>query len=207
MAIDKAVDSAALEANLTTIANAIREKAGTSDALAFPAGFAEAIAGISAGGGDILGHTFAAGSFTLAEDTTTEYVILSKDELFDAIKDDFPGATGLTHNVYLKQGTSAIALRCYISAIIWIDRTYASNVSNNQKELLAAHLPKHSLTSSMASVMYADSYGGATAKNYTDLSLDYNGFGIKFNESRAGYAGSKYNWLVFALDHGEVLGV
>ena len=50
MAIDKAVDSAALNANLTTIANAIREKAGTSGALAFPAGFAEAIAGIKAGG-------------------------------------------------------------------------------------------------------------------------------------------------------------
>jgi hypothetical protein len=48
MAFDKLVDSAALEANLKTVADAIREKAGTSDALAFPAGFAEAIGGISA---------------------------------------------------------------------------------------------------------------------------------------------------------------
>lgn len=50
MAFDKVVDSAVLESGLTSIANAIREKAGTSDALAFPAGFAEAIAAIESGG-------------------------------------------------------------------------------------------------------------------------------------------------------------
>lgn len=53
MAFDKVVDSAVLESGLTSIANAIREKAGTSDALAFPAGFAEAIAAIQAGGNEI----------------------------------------------------------------------------------------------------------------------------------------------------------
>lgn len=52
MAFDKVVDSAVLESGLTSIANAIREKAGTSDALAFPAGFAEAIASIESGGGN-----------------------------------------------------------------------------------------------------------------------------------------------------------
>ena len=51
MAFDKAVDSAVLDANLKTVADAIREKAGTSDSLVFPTGFAEAIAGIQAGGG------------------------------------------------------------------------------------------------------------------------------------------------------------
>jgi hypothetical protein len=39
--------------DLTSIANSIREKAGASDALAFPAGFAEAIAGIQAGGSSV----------------------------------------------------------------------------------------------------------------------------------------------------------
>lgn len=48
MAIDKAVDSAVLDAGLLQIANAIREKAGTEGALAFPDGFVEALA---AGGG------------------------------------------------------------------------------------------------------------------------------------------------------------
>lgn len=39
------------ENSLKTVADAIREKAGTSDSLVFPTGFAEAIAGIQAGGG------------------------------------------------------------------------------------------------------------------------------------------------------------
>lgn len=51
MAFDKVIDSAQLDAGLTTIANAIREKAGVNDNFAFPAGFAEAIAAIEAGGG------------------------------------------------------------------------------------------------------------------------------------------------------------
>lgn len=51
MAYDKVVDSAQLNAGLTTIANAIREKAGVSDNFTFPSGFAAAIAAIEAGGG------------------------------------------------------------------------------------------------------------------------------------------------------------
>lgn len=67
MAIDKAVDSSVLEAGLTTIANAIREKGGTSDTLAFPDGMAEAIAAIEAGGGNAV-----VGEFTLTEPLTTD---------------------------------------------------------------------------------------------------------------------------------------
>lgn len=50
MAIDKAVNSVALEFNLTAVADAIRAKTGGSDPLAFPSGMVEAIAGISGGG-------------------------------------------------------------------------------------------------------------------------------------------------------------
>ena len=68
MAKDKAVDSAVLNAGLTVIADAIREKAGTSDLLAFPAGMAEAIAAISSGGGDA--ENMIHGLYTPAEDVT-----------------------------------------------------------------------------------------------------------------------------------------
>jgi len=51
MAVDKLVDSAQLDAGLTSIANAIRTKGGTSAQLAFPAGFVSAVQAISAGGG------------------------------------------------------------------------------------------------------------------------------------------------------------
>lgn len=50
MAVDKLVDSAQLDADLMSIANAIRTKGGTSAQLAFPADFVSAIAAISGGG-------------------------------------------------------------------------------------------------------------------------------------------------------------
>lgn len=53
MAYDKVVDSTQLDADLTTVAAAIRSKGGTSAQLAFPAGFASAIAAISSGGADL----------------------------------------------------------------------------------------------------------------------------------------------------------
>lgn len=51
MAVDKLVDSAQLDADLTSVANAIRTKGGTSASLAFPAGFVQAIEDIPTGGG------------------------------------------------------------------------------------------------------------------------------------------------------------
>ena len=51
MAVDKLVDSVQLDADLTSVANAIRAKGGTSADLAFPAGFVSAVEAISGGGG------------------------------------------------------------------------------------------------------------------------------------------------------------
>lgn len=50
MAVDKFVDSTQLDADLTSVANAIRTKGGTSAQLAFPAGFVSAIQSIPSGG-------------------------------------------------------------------------------------------------------------------------------------------------------------
>ena len=69
MAYDKVVDSAQLNAALTATANAIREKAGNSDACLWDAstGFASLIAAIQAGGGGAVLW----GTFTVSEDTKT----------------------------------------------------------------------------------------------------------------------------------------
>ncbi len=53
MAYDKAVDSAQLDADLTSVADAIRTKGGTDAQLAFPAGFVSAVQAIAAGGADL----------------------------------------------------------------------------------------------------------------------------------------------------------
>lgn len=49
MAVDKLVDSAQLDSGLTSIANAIRTKGGTSAQMAFPAGFVSAVQAIPTG--------------------------------------------------------------------------------------------------------------------------------------------------------------
>lgn len=56
------------EASLTAVADAIREKGGTSEGLSFPEGFVNAVAGIQAGGGgDVL---FATGTIDVAKGET-----------------------------------------------------------------------------------------------------------------------------------------
>ena len=54
MAVDKLVDSTQLDADLTSVANAIRAKSGGSGQLAFPAGFVSEIGNISGGGDDVI---------------------------------------------------------------------------------------------------------------------------------------------------------
>ena len=49
MAYDKVVDSTSLDEGLTNIANKIREKSGTTDALSFPQGFVLAVDNIGGG--------------------------------------------------------------------------------------------------------------------------------------------------------------
>ena len=51
MAADKLVDSTQLDSDLTSVANAIRAKGGTSANLAFPSEFVAAIQNIPTGGG------------------------------------------------------------------------------------------------------------------------------------------------------------
>lgn len=60
MAVDKLVDSTQLDADLTSVANAIRTKGGTSAQMAFPNGFVSAIEDIPRGGGYDL-NDFATG--------------------------------------------------------------------------------------------------------------------------------------------------
>ena len=67
MAEHKVVNTTQLESDLTSIANAIREKTGGSDSLAFPNGFAEAIASI-VGLPNNITH-LATGTYTFASDT------------------------------------------------------------------------------------------------------------------------------------------
>lgn len=72
MAVDKLVDSTQLDSDLTSVANAIRTKGGTSGSLAFPSGFVSAINAISGGGGG--DYEIASGTFTPASASQTASV-------------------------------------------------------------------------------------------------------------------------------------
>ena len=96
MALDKVVDSAALDAGMTAVADVIRAKAGTTEPLAWPDGFKAAIEAISGGSGNAvqIGQesptpnfmnlfyaleqgTAATGTFTLASPLSGETLIFS----------------------------------------------------------------------------------------------------------------------------------
>lgn len=62
MAVDKLVDSSQLDADLLSVANAIRAKSGGSGSLAFPAGFLSEIGNISGGGGQSGAKVIASGT-------------------------------------------------------------------------------------------------------------------------------------------------
>ena len=76
MAIDKAINSAQLDADLTSVADAIRAKGGTSAALTFPAGFVSAVEAIETGGGEYSADDIAeaniSGAVVLKSATTVE---------------------------------------------------------------------------------------------------------------------------------------
>ena len=74
MAVDKLVDSTQLDADLTSVANAIRTKGGTSADLAFPSGFVSAVEAIPSGGNIQV----ATGEITILEDISSPGATESK---------------------------------------------------------------------------------------------------------------------------------
>lgn len=72
MAYDKVIDSAVLDADLTAVADAIRAKGGTSEALSFPDGFVSAVGAIQAGGGG--GNDATAIARSILDKTIARYV-------------------------------------------------------------------------------------------------------------------------------------
>lgn len=72
MALDKVVDSAALDAGMSLVADAIRTKAGTTEPLSWPDGFKAAIEAISGGGA--AGLSYDVGEFIFESDTASNII-------------------------------------------------------------------------------------------------------------------------------------
>lgn len=105
MAVDKLVDSTQLDADLTSVANAIRTKGGTSAQLAFPSEFVSAVQAIPTGSGKTL-----IADYTASEDVSLISISGSFDGylmyLFELIGDlsanewIYPSVNGSTQSAY-----------------------------------------------------------------------------------------------------------
>ena len=121
MAVDKLVDSTQLDTDLTSVANAIRTKGGTSASLAFPTGFVAAIDAIeTGGGGGISLAEFASGAKPTGEVDITgltfvDYAFANRPNITSVVGSGyfnkgylFTGCTGLTKvNITLSGSASS----------------------------------------------------------------------------------------------------
>lgn len=133
MALDKAVDSAALDAGMTTVADAIRAKARTTEPLAWPDGFKAAVEAISGGiAGAVL---LESGEFTLANDTATAYSVELNDvpDLFVCYAetpetDTSAGATEGAFCMNVPNISGMMKYNTYVTNINFSIRWYTSGV-------------------------------------------------------------------------------
>lgn len=105
MAVDKLVDSTQLDADLTSVANAIRTKGGTSSQLAFPNGFVSAVQAIPTGSGKTL-----LADYTASEDVSLisisgnfdGYIMYLLELTGDLSANEwiYPGVNGSTQSTY-----------------------------------------------------------------------------------------------------------
>lgn len=118
MAIDRAIDSAALESQLTQVADAIRAKAGSAAALSFPDGFRAAIAAIETGGGlpeeiaELTYGTYTSASAVTGASVNIAHGLSGKPHLFAFILDaDFSAEYPVVPDAAIVMGVSTMILK------------------------------------------------------------------------------------------------
>ena len=126
MAMDKVVDSAVLDAGMTSVANAIRAKTGNADLLAWPDGFKVAIEAISGGGSTGLHYDM--GEFVLENDATflNDYIrhnLGEKPGFIIVWTDDYVGVTKPDTNYATNLGF------VWMNQIMGLDNWFTSAVS------------------------------------------------------------------------------
>jgi hypothetical protein len=182
MAYDKIVDSAALNANLTAIANAIRAKGGTSASLAFPNGMVEAINAITTGGGGgTSGGGLPAGvsaidygTFTLSSNATTQTNVLHNL----GVVPDF--AIWWLDGAHIASATITVAVRGVIIST-------GTNATLNAQYVVTGYN-----TSGKAGTS-----ANAVAAEYN---LTKNGFTARCNSTYPILAGLTYHWIAGTLN-------
>ena len=163
MAYDKVVDSTVLNAGLTQIADAIREKTGTGGTLTFPSGFVSAIEGLSGGS------------------ATEPYIEETYDQNGDLIDAVMHGYTSI--RPYAFQHCSVLVSVSGISAITSIGKYAFSQCSNLALTSLPAGITsignnafnscgKLALTSMPAGITSIGSYSFSNCTGLTTITFE-----------------------------------
>lgn len=174
MALDKLVDSTQLNTDLTSIANAIRTKGGTSASLAFPAEFVSAIAAIPTGGGgltadDIADRTLNFGDINLTVSSVKKNAFIGATGIGDvssstittvdvsAFEESSATKFFLRNSVSLYQGAFSRSKAKYIviTGATTLGNTYTAN---NIADLLAVDW-------NLATILKNNTFNGCTSLN------------------------------------------
>lgn len=184
MAVDKLIDSTQLDADLTSVANAIRTKGGTSAQMAFPAGFVSAVNAIPTGDGfsidDFLTKDGISGDITIGINhtpyvslegrTAITSVTILNNVVMGAL---FRNCTGLksivAENITSFYGNNAVFYGC--SALETVRLPKATHIGqylfSNCVSLSVIALPA-------ASIIYDGAFSGCTSLATVDLGIDAN---------------------------------
>lgn len=211
MALDKLVDSTQLNTDLTSIANAIRTKGGTSGLLAFPAEFISAIEAISGGGG-VPGIAEAeAGIITVETDIATP--ANNATNLFPGLDLDFkPDFLWISMTRETWDGLAATAANNHIYWIVAVDAALApvlrwgntTSTINQETAFMYGGAAVYNASSS------GNGQGVAAGSNVSntrwalndDGTLSYSRNGTGSNAQTAIYAG-QYQYIAVKLNGGD----
>lgn len=184
MAVDKLVDSTQLDADLTSVANAIRTKGGTSAQLAFPAGFVDAIDAIETGGG--VSESFAVEDYTMPS---------AKFVLQNSIKNLLANGGCIHYVFYLTTNTSTsadMALMCFGDGALSTWSPSASSPSaylNVEKNTNNTYLYLRPSGGGIGFTPLADENGKVDVKLYADHYVNVN------TGTRYEYNTSQQSWM------------
>lgn len=179
MALDKAVDSALLDAGLTQVAQGIREATGNAGSMTFPEGMVEQLQSI---GPVIWGKKLVGGSFQLSETTSEAYLFAAE-------------ADGVLQGL-LEEGESWADIYETVGVVLMRQATTSFFPSKNLSAFGAALRLVVTKTISYGIRQYWNASGTSSAMN-GGITVSKTGISAAFAAACQGYPTFVYNWMAW----------
>lgn len=194
----------------TDIASAIREKDGSTSPIvadAFPSAIRAIPSGGGSGGDSLFGRKAVTGSVTFVSQTPTyiAQVVIESEDLIAAMKDEFPGVQSSVTKFYTKDGSDSFFFWQFLNAAYMIDPD-SVRTGTSQENAGGITLRKNHSTIKFigANVSSTGTWSYPNMSKYHGVLQ--NGLSLVFGSSVGfGMAGSKYNWIIWCDEHGEVV--